>query len=298
MSALGRLVGTEELACTGLSMLPGTPSLLVFPLLGISTYLCYVSGKRGGGVGENGCRCRWGEGGKRREKECGRGNRKIIENETTQRHEIRNKGEETGKKKEERTGHAKKKRNRSETGDPHLPKSEYFSFHKPGYFLTLMISRSPEQLFAPLVFFVNTRSVCVCVGLSAVPVAPVVSVLASLLYEYSSVAAVFRSSPSIQPRNRAANLTTLYLYDTPNMVPLRGCNNWRWLVVTVVFLVATLACRCSAVRPGREGVELSTSGSVVQQDGTTLEEYEVGGQTDRRTRGSDKYVCRYSTRYP
>ncbi|CAM9964396.1 unnamed protein product [Pylaiella littoralis] len=58
------------------------------------------------------------------------------------------------------------------------------------------------------------------------------------------------------------------------MAPVGGWNRC-WLVGMVVFLVATLACRCSAARPGRGGVVLSTSGSVVLEDGTTVEEYEL-----------------------
>lgn len=41
-------------------------------------------------------------------------------------------------------------------------------------------------------------------------------------------------------------------------------------------MVAMLASRCSGARPGRDGVVLSTSGSVVNEDGTMVEEYEVG----------------------
>lgn len=70
------------------------------------------------------------------------------------------------------------------------------------------------------------------------------------------------------------------------MAPVGGWNRC-WLVGMVVFLVATLACRCSAARPGRGGVVLSTSGSVVLEDGTTVEEYEVGEQTHAR----DEPLC-------
>lgn len=49
----------------------------------------------------------------------------------------------------------------------------------------------------------------------------------------------------------------------------------RWLLIAVAVLTA-LASPCLALRPGGEkGVVLSRDGSVVQEDGTTLEEYEV-----------------------
>lgn len=49
-----------------------------------------------------------------------------------------------------------------------------------------------------------------------------------------------------------------------------------WLL-TAVAVLAALASPCSAMRPGGDkGVVLSKDGNVVQEDGTKVEEYEVG----------------------
>ncbi|CAM9474744.1 unnamed protein product [Scytosiphon promiscuus] len=58
------------------------------------------------------------------------------------------------------------------------------------------------------------------------------------------------------------------------MAPV-GWNRMRWLAAAVALVVGAIVPLSSAARPGGEGVTLTTSGSVVQADGTTVEEYEL-----------------------
>eukprot|EP00752_Nemacystus_decipiens_P015595 g13918.t1 len=60
------------------------------------------------------------------------------------------------------------------------------------------------------------------------------------------------------------------------MAPARCFRCWFLAAVAVVAALSLLASPCSAVRPGGDkGVFLSKEGNVVQEDGTTIEEYEL-----------------------
>lgn len=61
------------------------------------------------------------------------------------------------------------------------------------------------------------------------------------------------------------------------MAPARWFRCWLWTAVAVLASLSLLSTPASAVRPGGDtGVVLSKEGSVVLEDGTTIEEYEVG----------------------
>lgn len=63
------------------------------------------------------------------------------------------------------------------------------------------------------------------------------------------------------------------------MAPARWFRCWLLAAIAVVVALSLLASPCSAVRPGGDnGVVLSKEGNVVQEDGTAIEEYEVGDQ--------------------
>ena len=67
------------------------------------------------------------------------------------------------------------------------------------------------------------------------------------------------------------------------MAPARWARRWLLTAVAVLAALSLSASPALAVRPGGDtGIVLSKEGSVVREDGTTMEEYEVGEVNSRR----------------